>query len=304
MKAHTQKTFRPSRGAVSATALAFLVSAATLAAQSTNSSTSNRNSSGSSYDRSSSGTSGSSMDNSSHQSDMSGTGSYNSNSTQSTGSSSDKLSWSDRRFVNKVADGNQDEVQLAQLASQRASNPDVRNFAQQLVNDHTSMGSELQSLASTKNVKLDQDNNQSREYKRLSNKSGQDFDREFVDHMVDEHEKDIKDFEKASTDAKDMELRSFASKHLADLKQHLATAQNLQRSTMATGRNDNSSGRTSHSDMSTSGTSSTNSSTLDATGSNSSSTPTRDTKSSSTDNNSSNPGTSGTSGSSSAGSTR
>jgi putative membrane protein len=297
MKAHTQKTFRPSRGAVSATALAFLVSAATLAAQSTNSSTDNRNSSGSSYDRSSSGTSGSSsMDHSSRQSDTSGTGSYNSNSSQSTGSSSDKLSWSDRRFVNKVADGNQDEVQLAQLAAQRASNPDVRNFAQQLVSDHTSMGSELQSLASTKNVKLDKDNNQSREYKRLSNKSGQDFDREFVDHMVDEHEKDIKDFEKASTDAKDTELRSFASKHLADLKQHLATAQNLQRSTMATGRNDNSSGRTSHSDMSTSGTSSSNSSTLDATGSNSSSTPTRDTKSSSTDNNSSHTGSSSSSG--------
>ncbi|HVS53635.1 MAG TPA: DUF4142 domain-containing protein [Opitutaceae bacterium] len=259
MKAHTQNSFQPARSALRVTGLAFLVSAATLAAQSTNSSgSSNRN-----------------------PNDQSATGSGNysastANSADTSSSSGDKLSWSDRRFVNKTAEGNQDEVQIAQLAAQRASNPDVRDFAQKLVSDHTNMGSELSSLASTKNVKLDKDNGQTREYKRLSNKSGADFDREFVDHMVDEHEKDIKDFEKASTDAKDTELRDFASKHLADLRQHLAMAQNLQRSTAPTGRNDHSSGKTSHSDMSHSSDTGTSTS-----GSSSWSTPTRDTNSSS-----------------------
>lgn len=286
MKAHTQNSFQPARSALRVTALALLVSAGTLAAQSTSSS-------GSSSSGNYNSTSGSS------QSDMSGSGSanssnskYNSNSSDTSSSGSDKLSWSDRRFVNKTAEGNQDEVQLAQLALQRASNPDVRQFAQKLLSDHTSMGSELSSLASTKNVKLDKDDGQSREYKRLSNRSGQDFDREFVDHMVDDHEKDIKDFEKASTDAKDTELRNFASKHLADLRQHLAIAQNLQRSTMATGRNDSSSGRTNHSDMSNSTDKSTGTSSSTY-GTGSSSSPTRDT------NSSSNTGTSGTGGSSS-----
>jgi putative membrane protein len=151
---------------------------------------------------------------------------------------SNKLGWGDRRFVTKVADGGQSEVNLAQLAAERASNPDVRAFAQKLVDDHSKVNSELHSLANTKSVDLDLDNDKDRAYKRLSAKSGADFDREFIDHMIDEHEDDIKMFEKASVDAKDLDVRNFASKHLADLRQHLQKAQALQSSTMPTGRMD------------------------------------------------------------------
>src|SRR3954468_19197496 len=48
-----------------------------------------------------------------------------------------KLNWSDRHFVTKAADGGQTEVQLGQLGVERASNPDVRAFAQKLITDHT-----------------------------------------------------------------------------------------------------------------------------------------------------------------------
>jgi putative membrane protein len=100
------------------------------------------------------------------------------------------------------------------------------------------VNSELHSLANTKSVDLDLDNDKDRAYKRLSAKSGADFDREFIDHMIDEHEDDIKMFEKASVDAKDLDVRNFASKHLADLRQHLQKAHALQSSTMPTGRMD------------------------------------------------------------------
>ncbi len=164
-------------------------------------------------------------------------------SSSSSSRSSDKLSWSDKRFVTKAADDGQDEVQLAQLAAQKASNPDVRNFAQQLVQDHTQVNSELMSIASTKNVKLDKDNGQDRTYRRLSKASGNEFDREFIEHMVDEHEKDIKMFEKAASNAKDTEIRQFASKHVDHLRQHLAQAQQLQQSIVPTGRTDSDSWR-------------------------------------------------------------
>ena len=157
--------------------------------------------------------------------------------------SRDKLSWGDRRFVTKAADGGQAEVQLAQLAAQRATNAEVKSFAQKLVDDHSKVNSELMSLASQKNVKLDTDDDKDRAYKRLSKKSGSEFDQEFVEHMIDEHEKDIKMFEKASNDAKDTEIRSFASKHVGHLREHLQQAQSLRQSVMPTGRLDDSSGR-------------------------------------------------------------
>jgi len=190
-----------------------------------------------------------------------------------------KLSWGDRRFVSKAAEGGMDEVNLAQLAAQRASNSEVRTFAQKLVDDHSKVNSELMQIASQKSVNVDKDNDQSRAYKRLAKKSGAEFDQEFVEHMIDDHERDIKMFEKASTDAKDPEVRSFAAKHVDHLRQHLQTAQNLRQTVMPTGRMEDSSGRTSPSSTDTStGTSTTTprSSTATPSSSDTSTTPRRD----------------------------
>ncbi len=155
----------------------------------------------------------------------------------------DKLSWGDRRFVSKAADDGKAEVQLAELAAQRASHAEVKSFAQKLVDQHTQVNSELTSIAAQKNVKLDDDTDKDRAYQRLSKKSGHEFDQEFVEHMIDEHEKCIRMFEKASTDAKDSDVRAFASKHLEHFRSHLQEAQSLRQSVMPTGRMDENSGR-------------------------------------------------------------
>jgi putative membrane protein len=226
-----------------ASLLVLLGTALTANAQTSSSSGTRSGSTGSSYpsNGSTGSSSSSTSDRGSYGSGMNSSTDSSMNSSMNSSSttmSSNKLGWGDRRFVTKAADGGQSEVDLAQLAAERASNPDVRAFAQKLVSDHSKVNSELENLASTKSVKLDQDNDKDRAYKRLSAKSGPDFDREFIDHMIDEHEDDIKMFEKASVDAKDLDVRNFASKHLADLRQHLQQAQALQRSTMPTGRTD------------------------------------------------------------------
>jgi putative membrane protein len=157
---------------------------------------------------------------------------------------SEKLSWGDRHFVSKAADDGNDEIALAKLAAEKATNPEVKSFAQKLVDDHQMVANELQTIASQKNVKIDKDMDHDRAYKRLSKKSGNEFDQEFVEHMIDEHEKDIKMFEKAAKDAKDPDVRSFASKHVDHLRDHLRMAENLRQTTMPTGRSDTSSSAT------------------------------------------------------------
>jgi putative membrane protein len=190
--------------------------------------------------------------------------------TSSYGSDNKKLGFMDRRFVTKAADDGMAELNIAQLAAQRATNPDVKSFAQKLVDDHSKVNSELMSLDSQKNVKIDKDDGKDRAYKRLSNKSGNDFDQEFVEHMIDEHEKDIKLFEKAAQDAKDSDVKNFAAKHVDHLRMHLQQAQSLRSSTMATGRDSSFSGRA-DSTTGTAGSSATSTDTgASATGSNTS----------------------------------
>lgn len=173
----------------------------------------------------------------------SSSGSYNTTAAgSSTGSMSastdNKLGFMERRFVTKAADANKAEIQIAQLAAQRASNAEVRSYAQKLVDEHSKVSNELMTLAGQKNVKLDQDDGRGLTYRRLANKSGVDFDQEFVEHMIDEHEDNVRMFEKAAADTKDADLRAFASKHVASLRQHLQQAQALRASSMPTGRTD------------------------------------------------------------------
>lgn len=146
----------------------------------------------------------------------------------------ERLSWGDRRFLHKTSDAGMSEVQIAQLAVQKASDPAVKAFAQKLVDEHTKLNSELASLALQKGLTLDKDDGRDRSYNRLNRQSGADFDQEFVEHMVEQHEDSIKRFEKASTNAKDASVRSFASMHVSSLRQHLLEAQGLQSTVAAT----------------------------------------------------------------------
>jgi uncharacterized protein (DUF305 family) len=72
-----------------------------------------------------------------------------------------------------------------------------------------------------------------RHYRRLAEKTGAEFDREYVSLIVDHHKKDVKLFEKASNDAQDSEVRSFASEHLPALQAHLEQASSLMNTTSA-----------------------------------------------------------------------
>jgi len=63
-------------------------------------------------------------------------------------------------------------------------------------------------------------------YERLSKLSGDNFDREFVKAMVEDHKKDIRDFEKEAQKKNDP-AAEFANETLPTLRKHLEMAQSL-----------------------------------------------------------------------------
>lgn len=142
----------------------------------------------------------------------------------------DKLVRGDRKFIEGAAGHGMFEVQVAQLAVTKASDPAVKDFASTLVDHHSAANNELIKLANAKGVELPPapPRGMRRDLDKLGKKSGAEFDREFVREVgVKAHEKDIKDFEKASKDVKDPELKAWVDKTLPTLKQHLAAAQKL-----------------------------------------------------------------------------
>jgi putative membrane protein len=61
-------------------------------------------------------------------------------------------------------------------------------------------------------------------YKKLSTKSGKDFDKEYCSMMVKGHKNAIEMFEKASTDCNDPDIKAWAAETLPTLRTHLEHA--------------------------------------------------------------------------------
>jgi putative membrane protein len=143
----------------------------------------------------------------------------------------DKVAKGDRKFIEKAAGGGMFEVQAGQLATTHAKSPEVKSYAGMLVDQHTKANDELTQLANAKGVELPAapPRKMRREIDQLGKKNGDAFDKEFIKTAVKDHKEDIKDFEKATKDVKDPELKAWATKTLPVLKEHLAQAQKLQK---------------------------------------------------------------------------
>ncbi|PSR54365.1 DUF4142 domain-containing protein [Adhaeribacter arboris] len=129
-------------------------------------------------------------------------------------------------FMLKAASGGMMEVELGKMAQEKGSNADVKAFGQKMVEDHGKANAELKTLAAAKNVTLPVDliAEHQKHVDAMKAMSGADFDKHYMSMMVDDHKKDIAEFEKA-TQNEDAEVKGFASKTLPVLKMHLDMAQ-------------------------------------------------------------------------------
>lgn len=149
--------------------------------------------------------------------------------TSPTTSGQNSLSSSDRQFINEAAQGGLAEVQLGQLASQRGTSDAVKQYGQRMVQDHTLVNNQLKQLATQKGVTLPTTigtkNQQVKQ--RLSKLSGAKFDRQYLNHMLQDHEKDVSAFQTEAEQGQDPDVKAFAGQTLPILQEHLQQVRSL-----------------------------------------------------------------------------
>jgi putative membrane protein len=134
------------------------------------------------------------------------------------------------KFLAEASTGGQYELAVARLAADRAADSSVKSYAAMLVGDHTETNLKLQQLAQRHNLVLPTTlpTDKQQALAQLSKATGPAFDRQFIQTVgLHDHKADIGLFEQASQDAKDPEIREFASSALPTLRAHLSAAQNL-----------------------------------------------------------------------------
>src|SRR5581483_255211 len=110
-------------------------------------------------------------------------------SSSSSSATGAQISSADKTFITKAAEGGLAEVELGQLAKDKAQDPKVKEFGDRMVTDHTKANDELKSLASQKGVTLPTEVSakDKAEKDRLSKLSGDQFDRAYMKYMVQDH---------------------------------------------------------------------------------------------------------------------
>lgn len=123
--------------------------------------------------------------------------------------SSAARSWFEDRVKDNIA-----EIKLGELAGQQAQLADVKAFGRQMVQDHTQANDELTQVGSQFNVVAPTDTDDKRRDKMndLAKKQGTEFDRDYMDTMVDEHEHTLKALEDRVDKEGDRDNPSYAPK--------------------------------------------------------------------------------------------
>ncbi len=135
-------------------------------------------------------------------------------------------------FAVKAANGGMMEVELGKLAEKKATSKAVKDFAAMMVKDHSKANDELKSLAAEKNITLPSapGDDMQKQIDNLSKDSTGEFDKDYIDKMVSDHNDDISLFEKAAKNSPDSAIKNFAVKALPTLYKHLGAAKAIVKS--------------------------------------------------------------------------
>lgn len=139
------------------------------------------------------------------------------------------MSPSDKEFVMKAGQDGMAEVRIGQVALVKASSAEVKAFAQRMMNDHGTANEELKQLATIKGLALATGVREPHQQaaRHLEGLSGAAFDKAYMQHMVEDHQEAVRDFQNAASTATDADLKRWATQKLPALQEHLRQAEAL-----------------------------------------------------------------------------
>jgi putative membrane protein len=134
-------------------------------------------------------------------------------------------------FVTKAAQSDLLEIESSKLALARSDSERTKQFAQQMIKEHTQTSTELKGLVGSGQTKVDLPTSLDKAHQdkldRLSKLNGKDFTREYNEMQVAAHKDAVSLFERYGKEGDNAALKAFASKTLPGLQHHLMMAQDL-----------------------------------------------------------------------------
>lgn len=136
----------------------------------------------------------------------------------------------DQEFFRLAYQGNNAEIQTSQLALQRSQDPEIREYAQRMISEHTRANEELTRLANQQNLELPSErvdplNRALAE--RLSQLSGAEFNQAYMTAQANAHLRTIALYRTELAQGQEDGLRTYASRVLPQVEQHYEMASEM-----------------------------------------------------------------------------
>lgn len=144
------------------------------------------------------------------------------------------LARSDQKLIKDLAQANMAEIEAGRMAKSKSQNEQVKNFAQQMIDDHTKALDDVKQLAQSKGVTLptELDRTHKRQADRMAALSGDAFDRAYLERAgVADHKKTHAMLQRAQSRAKDPDVKALVARTLPIVDQHMTAVQQLNRDT-------------------------------------------------------------------------
>lgn len=142
---------------------------------------------------------------------------------------SGRASMTDKKFVKEAMQGSMAEIKLGQLAQEKASSDDVKQFGKRMVDDHTKLSEQMKPVASQLGITAPSDvamKDKALE-KKLEGLNGAEFDKAYMKAMVKDHRKDLSEFQKEASSAKSGAVKDAAQQGSQVISEHLQMAQQI-----------------------------------------------------------------------------
>jgi putative membrane protein len=135
----------------------------------------------------------------------------------------------DAILIQQIAHDNAKEIALAEIGVRKATNPELKQFCQQMQQDHTQANQQLRPLAQKNGVTLEQsmERKDEKALTKFQSLSDQKFDKALAEEFLTDHQKGLTHMQSAASQAQSSDLKQFAQQMLPKLQEHFTHAQTV-----------------------------------------------------------------------------
>jgi putative membrane protein len=137
--------------------------------------------------------------------------------------------YNDEQFVRSAAEASMSQVDIGKIAEQRSQSPEVKKFAQMMVEEHSKLTEQLKQMGMSESINLPTSvsRDDANAHRSLNTMNGTNFDRAYLERVSSELHRQLGEFERGASLGTKPALKEYAQRTQPTLQSELQQTKQL-----------------------------------------------------------------------------